>query len=79
MTDLLHRLALEPRTSNVSVQDSVLVSGSNEDISHAIKVPVISERPSRKTPVIPDVHLKARPVTRNNEDNWIDAYNADFA
>ncbi len=44
-----------------------------------LKVPVISERPSRKTPVIPDVHLKARPITRNNEDNWIDAYNADFA
>ena len=26
MSDLLHRLALEPRTSNVSVQDSLVVS-----------------------------------------------------
>ena len=79
MTDLLHRLALEPRTSNVSVQDSVLVSGSNEDISQAIKIPVISERPSRKTPAVPDLHLKARSITRKNEDNWIEAFNADFA
>ena len=79
MTDLLHRLALEPRTSNVSVQDSVLVSGPNEDISQAIKIPVISERPSRKTPAIPDLKLKARPINSNNEDNWIEAFNADFA
>ena len=79
MTDLLHRLALEPRTSNVSVQDSVLVSGANEDMSQSIKIPVISERPSRKTPAIPDLQLKARPKNSKNDDNWIEAFNADFA
>ncbi|MFL2947261.1 MAG: hypothetical protein ACJZ4J_03710 [Candidatus Poseidoniales archaeon] len=78
MTDLLHRLALEPRTSNVSVQDSVLVSGT-DDISQSITVPVISERPSRKTPIIPDLKLKARPITTNNENNWIEAFNADLS
>ena len=78
MTDLLHRLALEPRTPNVSVQDSVLVSGT-DDMSQSIKVPTISERPSRKIPRIPDLHLKARPINRRNEDNWIEAFNADLA
>ena len=78
MTDLLHRLALEPRTSNVSVQDSVLVSGA-DDISQSITVPVISERPSRKTPAIPDLKLKARPINTNNENNWIEAFNADLS
>ncbi len=78
MTDLLHRLALEPRTSNVSVQDSVLVSGT-DDLSQSIKVPTISERPSRKSQRIPDLHLKASPINRNKEDNWIEAFNADLA
>ena len=78
MSDLLHRLALEPRTSNVSVQDSVLVSGS-EDVSRSVKVPVISQRPSRKTPKIPELLLKARPIISENDDNWIEAFNADFA
>ena len=78
MTDLLHRLALEPRTSNVSVQDSVLVSGSDRE-SRSIKVPLISERPSRKVPKIPELHLKARPIISNNDDNWIEAFNADLA
>jgi hypothetical protein len=78
MTDLLHRLALEPRTSNVSVQDSVVVSGT-DDFTNSVKVPVISERPSRKIPSIPDLILKARPITSNNEDNWIEAFNADLA
>jgi len=78
MTDLLHRLALEPRTSNVSVQDSVVVSGT-DDLANSVKVPVISERPSRKIPRIPDLILKAKPITSNNEDNWIEAFNADLA
>ena len=78
MSDLLHRLALEPRTSNVSVQDSVLVSGT-EDISQSITIPVISERPSRKTPVIPDLKLKARPINTNNDNHWIEAFNADLS
>ena len=78
MSDLLHRLALEPRTSNVSVQDSVLVSGS-EDVSRSVKVPVISQRPSRKPPKIPELLLKARPIISENDDNWIEAFNADFA
>tara|TARA_B100001750_G_scaffold18428_1_gene12638 strand:- start:510 stop:1322 length:813 start_codon:yes stop_codon:yes gene_type:complete len=77
MSDLLHRLALEPRTSNVSVQDSVLVSDS-EDVSRSIKVPVISARPSRMPPKIPDLKLKARPIISDNEDNWIEAFNADI-
>ena len=82
MSDLLHRLALEPRTSNVSVQDSVVVSGS-EDLSRSVKVPVISQRPSqrpsRKPPKIPELLLKARPIISENDDNWIEAFNADFA
>ena len=82
MSDLLHRLALEPRTSNVSVQDSVVVSGS-EDMSRSVKVPVISQRPSqrpsRKPPKIPELLLKARPIISENDDNWIEAFNADFA
>ena len=77
MSDLLHRLALEPRTSNVSVQDSVLVNGS-EELSRSVKVPVISQRPSRKPPKIPELLLKARPLIGQNEDNWIEAFNADF-
>ena len=77
MSDLLHRLALEPRTSNVSVQDSVLVNGS-EELSRSVKVPVISQRPSRKPPKIPELLLKARPLISQNEDNWIEAFNADF-
>ena len=78
MSDLLHRLALEPRTSNVSVQDSVVVS-STEDLSQSLTMPVISERPSRKIPSIPDLKLKARPTTKKDGDNWIEAFNADFA
>ena len=78
MSDLLHRLALEPRTSNVSVQDSVLVGGS-EEVSRGIKVPVISARPSRIPPKIPDLKLKARPIISDNEDNWIEAFNADIS
>ncbi|HJM67797.1 MAG TPA: hypothetical protein QF716_02840 [Candidatus Thalassarchaeaceae archaeon] len=78
MGDLLHRLALEPRTSNVSVQDSVLVSGS-EDVAQSIRAPMISERPSRTTPKIPELKLKARPIFNENEDNWIEAFNVDFA
>ena len=78
MSDLLHRLALEPRTSNVSVKDSVVVSGS-EDMSRSVKLPVISKRPSRKPPEIPELLLKARPIISQNEDNWIEAFNADFA
>ena len=78
MSDLLHRLALEPRTSNVSVQDSVLVGGS-EELPQRIKVPVISQRPSRAPPKIPELKLKARPITTENEDNWIEAFNAEFA
>ncbi|MEC8927454.1 MAG: hypothetical protein VYB17_04280 [Candidatus Thermoplasmatota archaeon] len=78
MGDLLHRLALEPRTSNVSVQDSVLVSGS-EEVTKSIRAPVISERPSRAPPKIPELKLKARPIFTENDDNWIEAFNADFA
>ena len=78
MSDLLHRLALEPRTSNVSVQDSVLVSGS-EDMTQRIRTPTISERPSRSPPKIPELKLKARPVTVDNENKWIEAFNAEFA
>nr|MCS5534666.1 hypothetical protein [Candidatus Poseidoniales archaeon] len=78
MSDLLHRLALEPRTSNVSVQDSVLVSGS-EDVPRNIPIPLISKRPSRTPPQIPMLKLKARPIINPNEDNWIEAFNADFA
>ena len=78
MSDLLHRLALEPRTSNVSVQDSVLVSGS-ENVPGNIPIPVISKRPSRTPPPIPELKLKARPIINPNEDNWIEAFNADFA
>ena len=74
MSDLLHRLALEPRTSNVSVQDSVLVSGS-DSLEHNINLPTISERPSRRTPAIPDLHLKARPVNNIEDDAWIEAFN----
>jgi len=77
MADLLHQLALEPRTSNVSVQDSVLVSGPDER-GQGIKMPVISERPSRKVPRIPDLYLKARPIISKNDAHWIEAFNADL-
>ncbi|MEE2746946.1 MAG: hypothetical protein VX473_00560 [Candidatus Thermoplasmatota archaeon] len=78
MGDLLHRLALEPRTSNVSVQDSVVVS-SSENIERSIRTPVISERPSRKIPTIPSLNLLNRNKIGKNDENWIEAFNADFA
>ena len=76
MSDLLHRLALEPRTSNVSVSDSVVVSGP-EDSAAGIRIPVISERPSRKIPKIPDLVLKARAINHENEDHWVEAFNVE--
>ena len=77
MSDLLHQLALEPRTSNVSVQDSVLVN-SLDDVEQRIKAPMISERPSRKVPKIPVLRAKAIPTISEEEDNWIEAFNADL-
>ena len=74
MSDLLHRLALEPRTSNVSVSDSVVVNGG-EDSASSVRVPVISERPSRKTPKIPDLVLQARAINLENEEDWVEAFN----
>ena len=77
MSDLLHQLALEPRTSNVSGQDSVLVH-SLDDVEHRIRAPMISERPSRKVPKIPVLRAKAIPTISDEEDNWIEAFNADL-
>ncbi|MEE2758958.1 MAG: hypothetical protein VYA86_03145 [Candidatus Thermoplasmatota archaeon] len=78
MSDLLHRLALEPRTSNVSVSDSVVVNGS-DDPAATIRIPVISERPSRKIPRIPDLVLQARPINREKDDDWVEAFNVGSA
>ena len=78
MGDLLHRLALEPRTSNVSVQDSVVVS-STENVERELRIPVISERPLRKVPKIPHLSLTRPSKNNGNDDDWIEAFNADFA
>ena len=78
MGDLLHRLALEPRTSTVSVSDSVLVSGVDETPS-SIRIPTIAERPSRKIPKIPDLGLVVRPKNLENEDDWVEAFNVGVA
>ena len=82
MSDLLHRLALEPRTSNVSVTDSVVVSGSDEPPA-SIRIPIIAERPSsnssRKIPNIPDLVLQARAINPENDDDWVEAFNVGAA
>ena len=78
MSDLLHRLALEPRTSNISMKDSVVVGGYDEPKT-GIQIPIISERPSRKIPNIPDLILKARPVNLENDDDWVEAFNVGTA
>ena len=78
MSDLLHRLALEPRTSNVSVSDSVVVSGTDEPSAN-IRIPTISERPSRKIPRIPELVLQARPLKPENDDDWVEAFNVGAA
>ena len=82
MSDLLHRLALEPRTSNVSVTDSVVVSGS-DDPPASIRIPIIADRPSRKSsrkiPNIPDLVLQARAINPENDDDWVEAFNVGAA
>ena len=82
MSDLLHRLALEPRTSNVSVTDSVVVSGS-DDPPASIRIPIIADRPSRnsprKIPNIPDLVLQARAINPENDDDWVEAFNVGAA
>ena len=81
MTDLLHRLALEPRTSNVSVQDSVLMGGntraSAEETVRVVVGPHV-KRPSRRTPEVPKVQLKARPLPDKSNDKWVNAFNEDL-
>ena len=81
MTDLLHRLALEPRTSNVSVQDSVLMGGntraSTEETVRVVVGPHV-KRPSRRTPDVPKVQLKARPLSDKSNDKWVNAFNEDL-
>jgi len=71
-------LALEPRTSNVSVSDSVVVSGTDEPSAN-IRIPTISERPSRKIPRIPELVLQARPLKPENDDDWVEAFNVGAA
>ena len=82
MSDLLHRLALEPRTSNVSVTDSVVVSGS-DDPPASVRIPIIADRPSkksvRKIPNIPDMVLQPRPINAENDDDWVEAFNVGAA
>ena len=82
MSDLLHRLALEPRTSNVSVTDSVVVSGS-DDPPASVRMPIIADRPSkksaRKIPNIPDMVLQPRPINAENDDDWVEAFNVGAA
>ena len=78
MSDLLHRLALEPRTSNVSVSDSVVVSGSDPP-SAGIRIPIISNRPSRRIPKIPDLVLQARAINPENDEDWVEAFNVSTA
>ncbi len=78
MSDLLHRLALEPRTSNVSVQDSVVVTSVDEE-PPKVRTPTISERPSRKIPKIPDLGLNSRGLFGENDEHWIEAFNAEVA
>jgi len=81
MTDLLHRLALEPRTSNVSVQDSVLMGGNTrattEETVRVVVGPHV-KRPSRRTPDVPKVQLKARPLSDKSNDKWVNAFNEDL-
>lgn len=80
MTALLHRLALEPRTSNVSVKDSVVMgSGSSTAAKETISVVVGPhlKQPSRKIPRVPVVKLKARPLPTKG-DHWVDAFNEDL-
>jgi len=73
MTDLLHRLALEPRTSNVSVQDSVVMTAVDEK-PPKVRTPTIAERPSRKIPKIPNLGIFSE-----NDEHWIEAFNAEAA
>jgi len=59
LTDLLHELAMEPRTSNVNVQDSVVMRNSPEIIAHSVpthqSIPTVEAipigRPQRTTEV----------------------------
>jgi hypothetical protein len=81
MTELLQQLALEPRTSNVSVQDSVVMnSNAHASAEEAVRIvvgPHLKKRSSRKTPHIPVVKLKARPLGKKSEQ-WVDAFNEDL-
>ncbi len=80
MSELLERLALEPRTSNVSVKDSVVMGGSSPpEIKETVSVivgPHLNQSP-REIPRVPVVKLKARPLPTKGE-HWVDAFNEDL-
>jgi hypothetical protein len=79
MTELLHRLALEPRTSTVSVKDSVVMGSTPAESKETISVVVGPhlKKPSRKIPRVPVVKLDARPLPTKGE-HWVDAFNEDL-
>ncbi len=89
MTQLLERLATEPRTSNVSVQDSVVMqsnqspegTGLGELVQLEVKpVPprkrVVKPRSGRNPNPLP-IKLVARPLQVSERD-WVEAFNEDL-
>jgi hypothetical protein len=82
MSDLLRQLALEPRTSHVSVQDSVLMGDPRNppvDAARIVVGPHLSTRHSRKPPKVPKVRLKARALPGDDPSGrWVEAFNEDL-
>lgn len=81
MGQLLHRLALEPRTSNVSVQDSVVMGNAQQAPEQVARV-VVGPRMSRRTrspPEVPEVVLSARAISDPDKERWVEAFNEDLA
>jgi hypothetical protein len=81
MSDLLRQLALQPRTSHVSVQDSVLMGDSRNppvDAARIVVGPHLSARPSHKPPKVPKVRLKARALPDDPSGHWVEAFNEDL-
>lgn len=88
MAQLLERLATAPRTSNVNVQDSVVMhanqpqDGSFGDLVQLEVKPVRQKRRivrprGKKTPKLPPIKLIARPLRASDRD-WVEAFNEDL-